>query len=177
MKKNTKIARYLKKLKMGSAMSIKYITLSFVLVSLLSISIGYWYSRHVIHNDFQCQSDVNILKYDINGNLGELRLTTFLIFSYPDSVTVIHKGTYSYLGKLWDVDRNITLRIKKLKGSNLFYIAGEKVTKASDDIATSDLVSSFLLDGVNYFNIVNLKDNTILINDFILPVLTCVKVE
>ncbi|MTD41147.1 hypothetical protein GIX45_21495 [Erwinia sp. CPCC 100877] len=158
-------------------MSKKHIIIS-ILIILIVLAAGiitlYAYSDR--YQDFRCQSDVSIRKTWSNGDSNELKLSTFFLFNNPHRVTVIHKGILKSANHVWIIDRNLQIKVDKLKGSNIYYIADKKITRTPDDTAPPDIVSEMMLDSVNYFYMSRIKENALLIQGFVLPVMMCVDI-
>ncbi len=51
-----------------------------------------------------------------------MSLTTLFLFNNKDVVTVIHKGVLKKEGKSYLIDRNYTLSVEKVDGSNIFIL-------------------------------------------------------
>ncbi len=156
----------------------KYIIISTVMTLIVLIAgIIMLYPHSEQNQNFQCQSDVSISKTRSNGDIDELKVSTFFLFNAPHLITVIHKGILKSADRIWLVDRNLQIKVDKLKGSNIYYIAEKKMSKTPDDTAPPNIVSEMMLDSINYFYMSRIKENALLIQGFVLPVMMCVDIE
>lgn len=135
------------------------------------------YTHRDRYYNFRCQSDVSIRKSWSNGEVSDLKITTFLLFNNKNMITVIHKGILKNADHTWIIDRNFQISVDKLKSSNIYYITGRKLSKTPDDTAPPNVVNKMMLDSVNYFYISRIKENALLIQGFVLPVMMCVDIE
>jgi hypothetical protein len=156
----------------------KYIIISTILTLIILIAgVITLYTHSEQYPDFRCQSDVSIRKIRSNGDINELKVSTFFLFNNPHLITVIHKGILKSADRVWIIDRNLQVKVDKLKGSNIYYIADKKMAKTPDDTAPPNIVSEMMLDSVNYFYMSRIKENALLIQGFVLPVMMCVDIE
>lgn len=92
----------------------KYIIISTVMTLIVLIAgIIMLYPHSEQNQDFQCRSDVSISKTRSNGDIDELKVSTFFLFNAPHLITVIHKGILKSADRIWLVDRNLQIKVDK----------------------------------------------------------------
>ena len=137
-----------------------------IVLALSAIALLWIYFTRTQDEGFGCQSDTISWKTYSTGELTDMSLTTLFLFNNKDVVTVIHKGVLKKEGKSYLIDRNYTLSVEKVDGSNIFYIKDKK----------DGVVNEMLLDNINFFYITRVKPHAWLIKGLVLPVMMCVAV-
>ena len=158
-------------------MSRTKMSVLFSIVLALSVIALLWvYFTRTQDEGFGRQSDTISWKTYSTGESTDMSLTTLFLFNNKDVVTVIHKGVLKKEGKSYLIDRNYTLSVEKVDGSNIFYIKDKKLNKSEDDAAPDGVVNEMLLDNINFFYITSVKKHAWLIKGLVLPVMMCVAV-
>uniref|UniRef100_UPI001F07BBF3 hypothetical protein n=1 Tax=Enterobacter hormaechei TaxID=158836 RepID=UPI001F07BBF3 len=101
-----------------------------IVLALSAIALLWIYFTRTQDEGFGCQSDTISWKTYSTGELTDMSLTTLFLFNNKDVVTVIHKGVLKKEGKSYLIDRNYTLSVEKVDGSNIFYIKDKKLNKS-----------------------------------------------
>ena len=149
----------------------------FSIVLALSVIALLWiYFTRTQDKEIGCQSDAISWKTYSTGESTDMSLTTLFLFNNKEVVTVIYKGVLKKEGKSYLIDRNYTLSVEKVDGSNIFYIKDKKLNKSEDDAAPNGIVNEMLLDNINFFYITSVKKHAWLIKGLVLPVMMCVAV-
>ncbi|WP_235843287.1 hypothetical protein [Enterobacter huaxiensis] len=154
----------------------KLSVLSGVVLVVSAIALLLFYFMRTQDEGFGCQSDTVSWKTYSTGDLTDMSLTTLFLFNSKDVVTVIHKGVLRKEGQNFLIDRNYTLTVEKVDGSNIYYIKDKKMNKSEDDVAPDGIVNEMLLDNINFFYITSIKEHAWLIKGLVLPIMMCVSV-